>query len=92
MRRISHGLPLYLILSKVIIYQFLEEVQATKIRSSNTRSHLPISSSDLSSRFLSSQIPIKVLAQNFLKRNLSRGYQGQNPFSKKNLILLWAIP
>jgi hypothetical protein len=41
MRKICHGLSLYVILSKVIFYQFLEEVQATKIRSSNPRSHIP---------------------------------------------------
>jgi hypothetical protein len=41
MMKISHELSLCVILSKVIFYQFLKEVQATKIRSSNPRSHLP---------------------------------------------------
>jgi hypothetical protein len=41
MRKICHGPSLYVILSKVTLYQFLEEVQATKIQSSNPRSHLP---------------------------------------------------
>jgi hypothetical protein len=40
-RKGCHGLSLYVILSKVIVYQSLEEVQATKIRSSNLRSYLP---------------------------------------------------
>jgi hypothetical protein len=41
MRKICHGLSLYMILSKVISYQLMEEVQATKILSSKSRSYTP---------------------------------------------------
>jgi hypothetical protein len=56
-RKVCHDLSLYVILSKVIFHQFLEEVQAIKIHSSNLRSHLLMNlPGSLSSRSLSSRI------------------------------------
>jgi hypothetical protein len=67
LRKILHRLSLYVILSKVIFYQFLEEVQATKIISSKSRSYLPkILPGSLRKIFICSN-PIKGLGPTFLE-------------------------
>jgi hypothetical protein len=53
---LSWTISLCVILSKVIFYRFLEEVQATKIRLSNPRSHLLKILPGSLLKFLSSQI------------------------------------
>jgi hypothetical protein len=71
-------LSLYLILSKVILYQSLEEVQAAKIRSSKLRSHLPkIISGSLIKIFILSN-PIKGVGPKFLEEKFSHVF----PWSK----------
>jgi hypothetical protein len=82
------------ILSKVIFYQFLEEVEATKIHSSNLRSHLPkiLPSSLLKILILSN--PYQGVGPKFLEEKFTCVYQGQNflCFSEKNLILCGLDP
>jgi hypothetical protein len=85
MRKICHGPSLYVILSKVTLYQFLEEVQATKSSQAIQDHIFPRSFSDISSRSSSSQIPIQGVGPRFLEKKNSQDYLSQNSFSKKFL-------
>jgi hypothetical protein len=74
-------------------YIFINSWKKFKQQRSTQTFHIFLKSSpSLSSRYLSSQISIKVLTQNFLKRKFSRGYQGQNLFFLEKFHYLWAIP
>jgi hypothetical protein len=93
-RKVRHELSLYAILSKVIFYQFLEEVQTTKIHSSNLRSHLPKILPDSLLKIFILSNPYQGVGPKFLEEKFSRVYQGQNNFcfSEKNLILCGLYP
>jgi hypothetical protein len=85
---VHHGLSLYVILSKVIFYESLEEVQATKIRSSKLRSHLPkILPGSLLKIFILLN-PYQRCWPKISRRKISLVFQGQNSILSEKFLSL----